>query len=91
MIIKQQPESSGAYAPPQGWNGATPAGYYKIADTIDLNDFVKYGGFVSLVVARDTVIGYTPDVVAWETWKAEHPEPSKQPTDTEVLNTLLGV
>ena len=41
------------------------------------------------------VIGMMPNVEAWEAWKATlpepQPEPERQPTDTEVLNVLLGV
>lgn len=94
-IIKTN--NTGACPPIQTWNHAEiPDGYAVWPDTVDTADFYTYNGFVSLTVETvddvPTVTSYTPNVEAWDAWKASLlPIPDPEPTDTEVLNTLLGV
>lgn len=99
-IITISSNASGAYPPIHSWNdSALPEGYAVWPDTVDTANFYNYNGFVTLTVETvddvPTVTSYTPNVEAWETWKASlppDPEPvTPEPTDTEVLNTLLGV
>ena len=56
---------------------------------------IQNGGFVKVEENRqpDGSVGYTitPDPDAWEAWKAAHPEEPPAASDTDVLNTLLGV
>lgn len=96
-IITIDPTSSGSHSAIQTWNYNTiPSGYAVWPDTVDTKDFYQYNGFVNLSVDIidnvQTVINYTPNLEAWEAWKASFPPmPDPEPTDTEVLNTLLGV
>ena len=94
-IIKTN--NAGACPPIQTWNNAEiPENYAVWPDTLDTTDFYSYNGFVYLTVETvedvPTVTSYTPNVEAWEAWKESlPPAPEPEPTDTEVLNTLLGV
>lgn len=96
-IIVKTSYASGGYPPIQSWDRpAIPDGYAVWPDTVDTADYYAYNGFVILTVEQvegvDTVTSYTPNVEAWEAWKESlPPEPTPEPTDTEVLNTLLGV
>lgn len=92
-IIKNTPSSNGAYPALQDWTGLVPPeGYYKWPDSLETKTFYQYNGFVTLTVTRGIVQSYEPNVEAWEAWKASlPPEPGPQVSDTEVLNTLLGV
>lgn len=96
-IIFTTSSASGAYSTIQSWNRPVPPeGYAVWPDTVDTADFYNYNGFVNLTVETvddvPTVTSYTPNVEAWEAWKASlPPDPEPEPTDTEVLNTLLGV
>ena len=83
IYIDSKPNPSGAYPNPK--NQPFPG-------SIALNDeqaavFFEYNGFV--VVDGDSV---TPNVEAWEAWKASVPEPTDpEPTTEEILNAMLGV
>lgn len=96
-IILKTPNSNGGYPPMQSWSKPTPPdGYAVWPDTLDTDDYYSYNGFVTPTVEPvegvDTVTGYTPNVEAWEAWKESlPPAPEPEATDTEVLNTLLGV
>ena len=97
-IISITANFSGAYPPIQSWPTATPPeGYAVWPDELDTKDFYAYNGFVTLTVENvsgsDTVTKYEPNVEAWEAWKATLPPdpPEPEATDTEVLNTILGV
>lgn len=96
-IIASTANPSGAFPPIQSWNySALPEGYAVWSDTVDTTDFYNYNGFVNLTVETvedvPTVTSYIPNVEAWEAWKESlPPAPEPEPTDTEVLNTLLGV
>lgn len=91
-IITSEPASNGAYSALQEWNTPVPPeGFFLWPDSLETDTFYSYNGFVTLGVARRTVQSYSPNTEAWEQWKAEHPMPEPEPSDTEVLNTLLGV
>ena len=96
-IITKTPNLSGGYPPMQSWNySVIPTGYAVWPDTVDTADFYAYNGFINLTVEDvddvPTVVSYTPNAEAWEAWKQNlPPDPEPEPTDTEVLNTLLGV
>ena len=88
MIIQKQPNPCGAYPAPQTWNfGAIPETHAVI--DLDMTEFYEYNGFVTLTIEGDTVTDYTPNVDAWEAWKAEHPDPSEpEPTTEERIAAL---
>lgn len=92
-IITKTPTENGAYPPLQDWPQlAPPEGYYKWPDSLETKIFYQYNGFVVLTVTRGIVQSYEANVEAWEAWKESlPPEPGPQVSDTEVLNTLLGV
>lgn len=96
-IINITPNESGSYPPIQSWGmDELPDGYAVWPDELDTSNFYRYNGFVVLIVEPmdgvDTVIKYEPNVEAWEAWKASlPPDPEPEATDTEVLNTILGV
>lgn len=96
-IIVKTVYENGGYPPIQSWDRPSiPEGYAVWPDDLDTADYYAYNGFVTLTVEPvdgvDTVTKYEPNVEAWEAWKANLPqEPEPEPTDTEVLNTLLGV
>lgn len=88
----------GGYPSIQSWDlPILPEGYAVWPEELDTADFYAYNGFVILTVEQvdgvDTVTKYEPNVEAWEAWKATLPPdpPEPEATDTEVLNTLLGV
>lgn len=89
--LKKTPNPSTAYPPPQDFPGENT-----IPITAAQRDMViQYGGFVKVEENRqpDGSVGYTitPNPDAWAAWKAAHPEAPSAASDTDVLNTLLGV
>ena len=94
-IIAKTAASNGAYPPIQDWGLLMPPeGYYQWPDSLDPANFYAYNGFVVLTVLRGIVQSYEPNTEAWEAWKATlppDPGPGPEASDTEVLNTLLGV
>lgn len=91
MIIQKQPNPSGAYPAPQTWNSnVPPSGYAIIPDSVDMTTFYEYNGFVTLTIEGDTVTAYTPNVEAWEEWKASLPAPEEPvPTFEEDATAML--
>ena len=94
--ITPTPNPSGAYPAPQ----SNPApGLIPLTDE-QAAMVTQYNGFVTITSHEEeyekgffrTVYTVTPNTAAWEAWKASlPPETEPEPTDTEVLNTLLGV
>ena len=93
--VKSTPNPSGAYPGPQ----SRPfAGCLALTDG-QAQTLVQYNGFVTITQEPDpeieaSSVTVTPNTEAWEAWKkaeASKPKPELEPTDTEVLNTLLGV
>lgn len=92
IYIDQTPNSSGAY--PAGKNQPFP-GCIPLTDD-QASTFRKYNGFITVTTNSDEngAASYIvePNTKAWEAWKESlPPEPAPEPSDTEVLNTLLGV
>lgn len=89
--LKDKPNASGAYPAPQAHPGP---------GTIPINQdqrdvVVQYNGFVSVKTETDEAgavsMTMEPNLEAWEAWKESQTEPEPEITDTDVLNTLLGV
>lgn len=71
-IIPQSPSASGAFPPLQHWGGLTPpAGFDVWPDELEQDTFYQYNGFVVLTVVRGTVVSCTPNLPAFEAWRAE--------------------
>ena len=78
IIIRKNPNPSGAYPAPQTVDmESIPNGYAVIADDVDMADFYAHNGFVTLTIEGDIVTAYTPSVDAWEAWKASLPAPQE--------------
>ena len=91
-ILKSTPSAEGQYGPILSSNQPVPPeGYVWWPDSVDRAVFDQYEGFILPTIKRGTVASYTANEEAYEAWKEAHPEPDPEPTDTEVLNTLLGV
>lgn len=90
-IIRKTANPSGAYLGPQSWKGTVPPeGYAIIPDSVNMADFYAHNGFVILTIEGDTVTGYTPNVEAWEEWKASLPNPTEpEPTEEEDTSAML--
>lgn len=89
-IISATPSAAGQYPAIQQTNRAEPPeGFLWWPDSLEQQTFLQYEGFVILDIQRNTVASYQPNEAAYEAWKASQPAP--EPTDAEVLNTLLGV
>lgn len=83
--ITEKKTSSGAYPPPQTLKAK---GLLNFPDEL-LKEFNSYNGFVTLTVEGDTVTGITPNVEAWETWKAnKQNEPQTPTTENSVYDEL---
>lgn len=92
LVISKTKSEAGQYlAPQQSASAGIPAGFYWWPDSLERETFYQYDGFVILTVARETVASYVPNEEAYEKWKASQGVTETQATDTEVLNTLLGV
>lgn len=90
MYIQPTPNLGGAYPTPQGHNAP---GLIPLTDE-QAAMVIQYNGFVILSEGDDGETIVTPNIEAWEAWKeaeAAKPTPEPEATDTEVLNTLLGV
>ena len=84
LIIRKEPNPSGAYSGHQFWNSEkVPEEYVAIADGVSMDVFYAYNGFVSLVMESGLVMGFTPKTELWEVWKAGLPEPDPVPPTTE--------
>ena len=91
-ILRDTPNSEGQYpAIQQTTQPVPPAGYVWWPDGLDQAEFIQYLGFIVPIVKRKTVASYTVNMEAYNNWVETHPDPEPEPTDTEILNTLLGV
>lgn len=87
IYIDPTPNASGAYPNPKGqpFPGCIPL------DDEQAATFFEHNGFVIVTETEDGHV-VAPNTEAWEKWKAAQPEPTPpEPTDTDVLNALLGV
>lgn len=91
--LQPTPNPSGAYPAPQ----STPFEGAILLTDEQAQTVVDYNGFVTITQEPDpdiegSSVTVTPDLEAWEAWKASlPPEPEPEASDTDVLNTLLGV
>ncbi len=78
--LKDKPNASGAYPAPQAHPGP---GTIPIGET-QRDMVVEYSGFVTIKTQTDETGAVTmtmePNLEAWETWKANHPQPQTEPT-----------
>ena len=87
QYIRSTPNESGAYPAPQSnpFPGALPLTDEQVAQ------LVTYNGFVTLTVENGTVTAVTPNIEAWEAWKASLPaETDPEPTAEEITLDLLA-
>lgn len=83
IFIDSKPNPSGAYPNPknQPFPGCIPLTDEQAAV------FFEYNGFVTV---QDGEV--SPNVEAWEAWKATLPSPAEpEPTTEELLDIMLGV
>lgn len=92
LVLNLTKSEAGQYPAIQIYSGPEiPEGYAWWPDSLERDTFNRYEGFILPTIKRGTVASYTANEEAYEAWKEAHPEPDPEPTDTEVLNTLLGV
>lgn len=82
-IIQINANENGGRPPLQSWNGAPPAGYALIPDTLDASAFYDFMGFVTLELDGSTVTAMTGNQEALDAYKASLPEPVEPPPTTE--------
>ena len=91
--IRSTPNPSGAYPAPQ--SNPFP-GCLSLTDE-QTAVLVQYNGFVTITnepdeEAEGASVMVTPDLEAWEEWKANlPPEPEPDPTVEEILNAFFGM
>ena len=91
-ILKSTPSAEGQYGPILSSNQPVPPeGYVWWPNGLAQTEFIQYLGFIVPIIKRNTVASYTVNMEAYNNWVETHPEPEPESTDTEVLNTLLGV
>lgn len=70
-ILSKTKSDAGQYPALETWPGLTaPDGFYWWPDSLDQTQFDQYQGFVTLEVARGTVVSCTPNQPAFEAWQA---------------------
>ena len=82
-IIQINANENGGRPPMQSWNGAPPAGYALVPDTLDTSAFYDFMGFVTLELDGGTVTAMTGNQEALDAYKASLPEPVEPPPTTE--------
>ena len=82
-IIQINANENGGRPPMQSWNGAPPAGYAIVPDTLDVFAFYDFMGFVTLELDGGTVTAMTGNQEALDAYKASLPEPVEPPPTTE--------
>ena len=71
-ILSKTKSEAGQYPAIQHHDGLTaPEGFYWWPDYLEQDTFKQYEGFVTLEVARGTVVSCTPNLPAFEAWQAE--------------------
>ena len=93
-IIKLEPSATGYRPPIQSWNGyGIPEGYIEVPDGVYTSAMQTHMGFVDLAIDEDGVLtAITGNDEKHQAYlDSLPPETKPEPTDTDVLNTLLGV
>lgn len=71
-ILSKTKSEAGQYPAIQHHDGLTaPEGFYWWPDYLEQDTFEQYEGFVTLEVARGTVVSCAPNQPAFEAWQAE--------------------
>ena len=71
-ILSKTKSEAGQYPAIQHHDGLTaPEGFYWWPDYLEQDTFKQYEGFVTLEVARGTVVSCAPNLPAFEAWQAE--------------------
>lgn len=94
MNIIQLTATEAGYRPPiQPWDGATPpSGYAAVSTDCDTSAMQTHKGHVDLTIEGGVVVGITGNDEAYQAYLDSLPPPVEpEPTDTDVLNALLGV
>lgn len=92
-IIKAIPCENGARPALQDWRGKeAPSGYAWCPDEfVDVFYSTTPAGFVDITIEKGTVVAMTVNEEALAEYIAGLPEPTeREPSDEEVLNTILG-
>ena len=82
-IIQISANENGGRPPMQSWNGAPPAGYALVPDTLDTSAFYNFMGLVTLELDGSTVAAMTGNQEALDAYKASLPEPVEPPPTTD--------
>ena len=90
QFIRKESNPSGSYPSIQNSGKTIPEGCALWPDSLDTTEFFSYNGFVTLTIENidgiDTVIGYNPNVEAWEGWK--NSLPVEEPVTTPAAPTI---
>ena len=86
LYIIKEPFEDGGYPPPQSLQ---VDGLLNFPEEL-LDEFNRYNGFVTLTVEGDTVTAISPNVEAWEEWKASQPEEPPKPENSSVYDELAA-
>ena len=74
-ILQEMANSNGSRPPIQTWPTETlPDGFVAVPSDFDAAVFQEYNGFVNITAKDGIVTSMTPNVAAWEVWKASLPE-----------------
>lgn len=87
MYLQQEPNPSGAYPPPQS---SQAPGLLELPEEF-LEPFLTYSGYVTLTTLEEKVVALTPNLEAWEAWKASLPEEPTAPAYTELELTQQAI
>lgn len=85
QVILKETSQNGAYASPHSWDDEVlpDQNHAWIPDELDLTEFFRYKGFVTLSIEDDVVTAITLNQEAYDAWLAEHPEPDPLPAAKE--------
>lgn len=88
-IISLVPSENGAYNGLQTWDElVVPTGYAQWPDDLETETLYSYNGFVNLVVKRNIVTSYEPNLTAWEAWKSTVPSDPEDPKPSDVESQI---
>ena len=91
-IIRLDPSATGSRPPIQSWSGAVPDGYIEVPASVDTSAMQTHMGFVDLTIEDGVLTAITGNEEKHQAYlDSLPPETEPEPTDTDVLNTLLGV
>lgn len=75
-VITKTPNEYGSYGTLMEYDGIMlPEDFLEVPDWVNTEEFVEYEGFVFVETLRGCVIAMSPNLEAWEAWKALQPDP----------------